>query len=246
MKHKSHIIALVAALLLGATWQTADCQSVVQNPTTFQTITQPAGTSFSVVGVQYLGWPTVSIDQENSSLVFRDVTQSDAWFMSLTNDGSSTGGIRFFGNFTNGGSLIPFSAGTTNVGTTAAPWTNVVAREVRAVGTGFRFPDGSLQATAQVAGPTGPAGPSGPTGPAGPQGPQGPAGPQTAITLSAHCAGTFLPGDAVVLNQLGQTSSQFCSSIYLGQQVVHQGEFGESQPGGGTFPSIPMRQATPR
>jgi len=95
---------------------------------------------------------------------------------------------------------------------------------------GLIFPDGSLQTKAQVAGPQGPQGPAGTQGPTGPQGPPGPTGP---ITFSAHCAGTFFSGDSVVLNPLGQTTAQYCSSLYRGITVLYQGEFGEAQ--GGNF-----------
>jgi photosystem II stability/assembly factor-like uncharacterized protein len=62
----------------------------------------------------------------------------------------------------------------------------VVNGELRVYGDGLVFPDGTVQKTATVQGPTGPQGPAGaqgskgntgPTGPQGPQGPQGPTGP---------------------------------------------------------------------
>jgi hypothetical protein len=42
---------------------------------------------------------------------------------------------------------------------------------------GIRFGDGTVQTTAQLAGPAGPTGPAGPQGPQGPTGAQGPQGP---------------------------------------------------------------------
>lgn len=96
---------------------------------------------------------------------------------------------------------------------------------------GIVFADGSTQTTAQLVGPQGPQGPAGPPGPQGPQGPQGPPGPQLTTTFSAHCAGTFLPGDSVVLNPLGQTNAPYCSNFYGGITVLYQGEFGEAQTG---------------
>ena len=83
------------------------------------------------------------------------------------------------------GALFPLSndffvdAGTGFVGVgTVAPGERLsVAGVVESSVGGFRFPDGTLQATAQIAGPQGPAGPTGPTGPIGPTGPMGPNGP---------------------------------------------------------------------
>lgn len=47
---------------------------------------------------------------------------------------------------------------------------------IRSTAGGIQFPDGTTQATAQLAGPKGDTGPQGPRGPEGPQGPRGPAG----------------------------------------------------------------------
>src|SRR5947209_3767803 len=111
MNYRKLLIALVVVLPLMTGWQTAICQNVTQNPTNTQTIVQPPGTNFSVTGVLSLSWPDFRIDEETPFLVFRDSTQTDAWFMALLNEGNSTGNIQFFGNFTNGGVLLPAGDG---------------------------------------------------------------------------------------------------------------------------------------
>lgn len=58
-----------------------------------------------------------------------------------------------------------------------------VAGKIESMLGGFKFPDGTVQQTAQLVGPQGPQGPQGVPGPQGPQGdvgPQGPTGPQGA------------------------------------------------------------------
>src|SRR6478672_12552945 len=91
-------------LLLLATWHAGFCQNVVQNPSATQTINQPAGTELDINGIQTLLWPSkFRIMNEAGALIFRDMTQNDAWFMYMHNDGNSTGDIQFFGNFTNHG-----------------------------------------------------------------------------------------------------------------------------------------------
>jgi len=134
MEHKRPFQISVVALFILMTWQTGTCQTVVENPTASQTITQPSGTNFNVNGVQTLLWPgTFRIANEVShTMVFRDMTQNDAWFFVTQNLGNSTGDIEFFGNFTNSGSLI--ANGSSNngvskgaVGTINNPWAAVVA-----------------------------------------------------------------------------------------------------------------------
>ncbi|MEQ8844801.1 MAG: hypothetical protein RIB58_08085 [Phycisphaerales bacterium] len=96
---------------------------------------------------------------------------------------------------------IPIQFSTTNgfVGINGVPTPSdplTVNGRVRSLSGGFVFPDGTVQTTAQVAGPPGPAGPPGrdgvrgpggpigdpgppgPVGPAGPEGPPGPEGPR--------------------------------------------------------------------
>jgi hypothetical protein len=134
MNHRNSFLAPILALLTLAAWQYGNCQNVVQNPTASQTINQPSGTNFNVNGVQTLLWPGVFriANETGSTMVFRDMTQTDAWFMVTKNLGSSTGDIEFFGNFTNSGALIANGAsnnGTSKgaVGTISAPWASVVA-----------------------------------------------------------------------------------------------------------------------
>ncbi|HEV2987116.1 MAG TPA: hypothetical protein VG759_01645 [Candidatus Angelobacter sp.] len=176
MNHRRSVTALMFALSIVTTWQAAVCQNVIENPTNAQTIVQPPGTDFNVTGVQSLWGPDFRINQESAFTVFRDLTQTGAWFMVMRNDGNSTGDIQFFGNFANGSSLNPAGGATRSIGTVASLRTDVVANEVTAVDSGVRFPDGSLPTKAQVAGPTGPQVPTGPTGATGPQGPPGPQG----------------------------------------------------------------------
>jgi hypothetical protein len=59
-------------------------------------------------------------------MVFRDMTQNDAWFFVTKNLGYSTGDIEFFGGFTDG-SLVPNGSRKGNIGTYSAPWNNVIA-----------------------------------------------------------------------------------------------------------------------
>lgn len=77
-----------------------------------------------------------------------------------------------------------------------------VAGEVQSTAGGFRYPDGTLQQTAQLIGPRGPRGYEGHEGPAGPPGPQGPEGPQgppgPVITSVAVCEDHFLSGCSCV------------------------------------------------
>jgi len=106
-------------------------QTVEQNPITSQTINQPSGTSFTVNGVGSLVWPNqFRIAPEGNAWVFRDLTQTDAWFMAIRNDGNSTGDIQFFGNFTNGGSITPNPPNTGNIGTDASPWNRMRATTI--------------------------------------------------------------------------------------------------------------------
>jgi hypothetical protein len=81
----------------------------------------------------------------------------------------------------------------------------------------LRFPDGSLQMSAQVQGPAGPAGPRGPAGTNGAPGPQGPQGP--AVHTSAACiqnvAGSVIgcgcQGRTIQAFFLTQGTNQSCS-----------------------------------
>jgi len=72
-------------------------------------------------------------------------------------------------------------SGTVGIGTTTPTEMLTVAGTIYSLNGGFRFPDGTVQMTAQLEGPAGPPGPAGPQGDPGPQGsagPQGPEGPQ--------------------------------------------------------------------
>lgn len=109
-------------------------QTIVGNPTASQTINQPSGTDFNVNGVQTLLWPgTFRIANEGSNtMVFRDMTQANAWFYVTKNLGNSTGDIEFFGGFTNSGALIANGSSNNGVskgsiGTVNNPWASIVA-----------------------------------------------------------------------------------------------------------------------
>ena len=124
----TRLVFSIFALSTLIAWQTASCQTVVQNPTANQSITQPSGTTFSVDGVGGLTWPSLfRIAPESGNMVFRDMTQTDAWFFIPQNLGSGSGQITFFGNFSNGGSLIPLSFGKGSIGTSNNAWGLVVA-----------------------------------------------------------------------------------------------------------------------
>jgi hypothetical protein len=74
--------------------------------------------------------------------------------------------------------ILQPNGGSVGIGISAPGQKLSVAGIIESTVGGFRFPDGSIQATAQVRGPEGPLGPVGPSGPQGPQGPFGPRGPQ--------------------------------------------------------------------
>jgi VCBS repeat protein/collagen triple helix repeat protein len=82
------------------------------------------------------------------------------------------------------GSLYPLSnnffvagTGEVGIGTSTPAYRLDVAGTVRTT-SGYQFPDGSVQTTAQLTGPPGPPGPTGPDGPQGPAGSPGAQGPQ--------------------------------------------------------------------
>jgi hypothetical protein len=134
MKHRRLFFILIFALSTLPAWQIGTSQTVVENPTASQTINQPSGTNFNVNGVQTLLWPGVFrvANEVGSTMIFRDMTQNDAWFFITKNLGNSTGDIEFFGNFTNSGSLIANGSSNNgvskgNVGTTSNPWAFMAA-----------------------------------------------------------------------------------------------------------------------
>ncbi|HEX5434555.1 MAG TPA: hypothetical protein VFY05_09985 [Candidatus Angelobacter sp.] len=127
MKRMMFLLFTVALALS----ESAMCQTVVENPATSQTINQPSGTSFNVNGVGGLVWPNLfRIGNEGNTMVFRDLSQSNAWYMIMRNDGSSTADVEFFAGFTNGGSITPNPSNTGNVGTDAAPWNRMRATNI--------------------------------------------------------------------------------------------------------------------
>lgn len=89
-----------------------------------------------------------------------------------------------------GNSSVYEVGGKVGIGTTSPGQKLTVSGTIESTTGGFRFPDGTVQATAQLIGPPGAQGPAGPkgeqgaTGPKGdagqqgPEGPQGPAGPK--------------------------------------------------------------------
>jgi hypothetical protein len=132
MKNRVVLFVSIVALLILTAWQVGACQNVVENPTATQTITQPSGTSFTVQGVGSLIWPNNFRIANEGIMVFRDLSQSNAWFTAFSNDGNSTGRIQFFGGFTNSGVLVPNAPATGSVGTSANPWHDMTANNITA------------------------------------------------------------------------------------------------------------------
>jgi len=132
---------LLLSSLLVALPKVAFCQTVVQNPTTSQTINQPAGTTFNVNGIDTLLWPNAFriANEGGNQLVFRDMTQTDAWFMMMRNDGNSTGDIQFFGNFGNAGILIPNGTDRGALGTQTNFWHSAAINILFKGGSAFRI-----------------------------------------------------------------------------------------------------------
>lgn len=77
----------------------------------------------------------------------------------------------------NFGSQDIVTTGRVAIGTATLGEQLTVAGRIESTSGGIKFPDGTVQATAQLVGPEGPAGPPGPTGPQGPPGPPGPTEP---------------------------------------------------------------------
>ena len=77
--------------------------------------------------------------------------------------------------------FISDTTGFVGLGTTDPQMRLDVAGPIRSRSGGVQFPDGSVQTTATLEGPTGAPGPVGPEGPVGPVGPQGPVGAMGAM-----------------------------------------------------------------
>ena len=76
------------------------------------------------------------------------------------------------------------------------------------------FPDGSVQSSATLAGPTGPPGPKGDTGVTGPPGAQGPAGVSYVRTVVVSPVGTAVENGASLIAALtGITASESTPSL---------------------------------
>ncbi len=129
------------------------------------------------------------------------------------------------------GQLYPLSstlfvtpAGDVGMGTTSPTSKLTVNGDLRT--NAIRFPDGTLQITANVFGPGGPAGPQGPTGvqgpagpkgpkggvgaqgaagPQGPVGPQGPAGPVTSLNSQTGATQNIVGGTGMTVTASGNT-----------------------------------------
>jgi len=122
-------------------------------------------------------------------------------------------------------------AGFLGIGTTAPLSRLHVAGEIRSSTGGFRYPDNTLQATAQVQGPAGPPGPAGPAGPAGPIGPRGPTGSTGATGPAGPAGPTGVPATSFALCGTSMTCSTACggSANVLGESH----ESGSGTPGVG-------------
>lgn len=131
MKHRNIFLIPVIAVFILTAWQAGIGQTIVGNPAASQTINQPSGTNFNVNGVQTLLWPGLfRMANESGAMVFRDMTQANAWFFVPQNLGGGNGQIAFFGNFSNGGTLIPLNAFQGSVGSATHPWAAVYADAV--------------------------------------------------------------------------------------------------------------------
>ncbi len=110
------------------------------------------------------------------------------YFTANANAGTSYGLVA---DITGSGTRVPFvvrsnsveklrvdTDGNVGIGTSTPGQKLSVTGVVESTSGGFKFPDGTTQITAQVAGPQGATGPQGPQGEIGPQGPQGEIGPQ--------------------------------------------------------------------
>lgn len=103
---------------------------------------------------------------------------------------SMAGGIKFpdgtiqttsssaSGAFTDTGTEAYYNNGNVGIGTTTPGQKLTVTGMVESTSGGFKFPDGTVQSSAQAVGPQGPQGPVGPQGLTGPQGQTGLTGPQ--------------------------------------------------------------------
>jgi len=143
-------------------------------------VIQPlSGTSSGFQALNFNGYVNGAIQRFNASKnfwrVLVDQTGTTDQFRVSTYDGTTQKNI-FTAN-TSG----DFGIGTQNPSARLHVVGNI---KIGGGSFGIIFPDGSVQNTAEIAGP---AGPKGATGPQGPQGPQGPAGP-VVRTSSAVCS----------------------------------------------------------
>ncbi len=143
-------------------------------------VIQPrTGTSSGFQALNFNGYVNSTIQRFNTSKnfwrVLVDQTGTTDQFRVSTYDGATQRNI--FTATTSG----DFGIGTQSPDTRLHVVGNI---KIGGGGNGIIFPDGSVQGTAEVAGPQGP---KGATGATGPQGPQGPAGP-VVHTSSAVCS----------------------------------------------------------
>lgn len=149
----------------------------------FDFMTQIAGTG----GGQLLRLK--SNDQWGANIVFSSNSREWAIQSLGTGDPFEIGNFRIF-DLTGGQSrftINPF--GNVGIGTTAPTSRLSVFGLIESMNGGFKFPDGSIQTSAMVQGPTGPQGPAGPQGPQGLPGSQGPPGP-AGLSGIQHITGT--------------------------------------------------------
>jgi hypothetical protein len=141
------------------------------------------------------------------------------------------------------------NTGNVGIGTTTPANPLSVNGVVQSLVGGFKFPDGTVQTTAQLVGPAGAQGPAGPiglTGPAGPAGPQGASGaaaslltsPDTSVTVGGSLAAETVAVNTAVIQKrvTGTCAAGAALTTVNADGSVTCGTIGPS----GTLASVPV------